>query len=440
MKMLSPLLVASLIPAVQLVAADPSTLIERAQQAAKTLPRGGIVVAEQTGTGAPSIAVAGKVKPTGVPPEKIIFEIGSISKVFTGLLLAQAISEKKVKLDTTLRELMPASQTFADEKTAGITLEQLATHSSGLPRMPELPPKADPGDPFATYDRAMLDATIASMKLDHAPPFAFSYSNLGVGLLGDLLSRLYGKPWEDLVRERIIGPLGMKDTGVTMNEEQTRRLAPPNTGDRPAKPLHLIALAGAGSLRSTTHDMLIFGAALARPDTTPLKEAIHFIEQPRLDGRTGICIGINQIQGQPAYWFQGGTSGFASWISARSADAHVVSILINNNILRPQSLLMPAAPDTALADVVGVYDTGVDSPRGHIYYTFEERDHQLWHQITGQPFRQLTRHPSKADTFELKAFNAELQFHRESGKVTGVTLLQDGREIKATKLIAPPKP
>lgn len=419
-----------------------------AKNAIKSLPRGCIVTAEQTGTEAPTIALTGQHEPAQVPPEKIIFEIGSISKVFTGILLAQTVSEKKLTLETTLHEAMGPKQKFSDENVANITLLQLATHTSGLPRMPEPPANADPGDPFALYDRHMLNGTIAKMKLDHAAPFAFSYSNLGVGLLADLIARLHGKEWEDLVIERICKPLGMNDTRITLNNEQQTRLAPPYAGDRSAKHLHLIAMAGAGALRSTAADMLLFGQALANPDATPLKDAIRMIEEPRADGKTGLCLGIKNLNGQISYWFQGGTNGFGSWISARPSNDHIVVMLINNNAMMPQDVLFgaakkapgaapappPAPEDATLADYVGVYDTDVDSPRGRIYYTFEGRGHDLWHQITGQPFRQLTKHPSTADRFEIKAFNAELQFTRENGKVTSVTLYQSGFEIKAKKL------
>jgi CubicO group peptidase (beta-lactamase class C family) len=379
----------------------------------------------------------------------MIFEIGSISKVFTGLLLAQAVIEKKLTLDMTLRKLMGPTQTFADNKVAGITLLQLATHTSGLPRVPdEVLAAADPADPYARYDRTQLNATMARVKLAHAAPFPLSYSNLGVGLLGDLLSRLYGKPWEELVQERITKPLRMKDTGVALNAEQQKRLVPPYAGAEAAKPWHFSALAGAGALRSTAADMLVFGRALARPDGSPLKEAIRLMEQPRMDGTSGLCLGIMNIEGRPGYWFQGGTGGFTSWISARTADAHVVSILINNSALLPETMLSGKAPaaapslaptpaDATPADYAGVYDTGVDSPRGHIYYTFEERGQELWHEITGQPFRLLTRHPTTPDRFELKSFKAEIQFTRENGNVVSTTLFQNGHEIPAQKVAKP---
>lgn len=427
--------------------AEDTILQKLAAKAAVKLSRGCIVTGELSADRNPGFAVVGNPEPGGVPPEKLIFEIGSISKVFTGILLAQAIQEKKLTLDSTLRDLMGKAQTFADDNVAGITMLQLATHTSGLPAIPDdLATGADLGDPYAHYDRARLDAAIAKAKLAHAAPFPVSYSNLGVGLLGDLLARIYGKSWEDLVIERITTPLGMKDTGVTLNDEQQKRMAPPNAGDAAAKRWHFQALAGAGALCSTAHDMLIFGQALATPEKSPLSDAIKLIEQPQLSGKSGLCLQIMGTPGMPTYWFQGGTGGYKSWISARPADARVICILINNNALLPETILTGKATDSPapqdakngpLADYEGVFDTGVNSPRGHIYYTFEVRDQELWFQITGQPFRQLTRHPAAADRFELKGFKAEVQFSRKDGAINGTTLLQNGHEIKAPKVIKP---
>lgn len=428
-------------------AAEVSKLAVNAEKAAKSLPRGAIVIAEQTGDDAPIISVAGKQEPMGVPPEKVIFEIGSISKVFTGILLAQAVLEKRVTLDTTLRDLMGPGRSFADPNVAAITLQQLATHTSGLPRIPDnLIDGADPQDPYAHYDRALLDACIARAKLAHAPPFPSSYSNLGVGLLGDLLSRVYGKTWEELVLERIAQPLGLSDTCVTLTPEQMKRLAPPYAGDQPTKPWHCRALAGAGALRSTPADMLKFAQALRRPESTPLRAAIEMIEQPRDGQNLGLCLQILRIKDRNSYWFAGGTGGFRSWFLANPTSARVVVILINNNALAPESILSgkvemevdPARtktpPDPSLAVFAGSYDTGAKAGDRTIFYVFEARGSDLWMQITGQQFVPLTRHPTAKDRFEFKPVRAEVQFTREQGEVVATTLYQDGLEIRATKL------
>jgi D-alanyl-D-alanine-carboxypeptidase/D-alanyl-D-alanine-endopeptidase len=427
-------------------AAAASQLATNAQKAAADLPRGCIVVAEQTSGGTPGFSVAGRQEPAGIPPERVIFEIGSISKIFTGILLAQAVIEKRVALDTTLRGLMGKERSFADANVAAITLKQLATHTSGLPRIPgNLLEGGAIADPYAHYDRARLDQYLGRAKLAHAAPFPSSYSNLGVGLLGDLLARLYGKTWEELVRERITKPLGMVDTCVALSAEQMRRLAPPYSGDRSEKPWHFLSLAGAGALHSTAADMVKFGEALRKPGSTSLQAAIEMIEQPQEGDSIGLCLQIQKLDGQTAFWFSGGTGGYRSWISANPSAEYVLVMLINNAALSPESVLtgvashdtqkISTAPsDPALAAYVGDYDTGVKAGGTNIHYVFEARGSDLWMQITGQPFIPLSRHPATKDRFEYQPVKAEIQFARKNGEIVGATLFQQGMEIRATKL------
>ena len=305
------------------------------------LPKGGIVLVEQNGDAAPTISTAGTLEPADVPPDKIIFEIGSISKVFTGMLLAKAVIDKRVTLQSTLRDLMGAGQTFADPNVANITLLQLATHTSGLPRVPDdIATDIDLLDPYPRYTRQRLDTYLSTAKLPHSPPFATAYSNLGGGLLGDLLARIYGKSWEELISEHIARPLNLTDTCVTLTDEQKRRFAPPYAGPERVKPWNFAALAGAGALRSTAADMLRFAEALAHPANSPLKDIIELTEQPQSDGRIGLLLQITKLKNRTnAYWFQGGTGGFRSWISARPSDGRLVVILINNSSIEPAAIL-----------------------------------------------------------------------------------------------------
>lgn len=334
--------------AARFLSAEPVTLAERARLASDNLPKGCIVTAEKTGEAAPVFSLAGKTEPAGTAPEKILFEIGSISKVFTGLLLAQAVQAGKVRLDSTLREVMGKKQRFASEHVAAITLEQLATHTSGLPRLPDnLLEGADPADPYAHYDRRRLDAFLSRTTLAHAPPFASAYSNFGAGLLGDVLARLSGKSWEQLVIEHIAQPLGMKDTRVTLNAEQKRRLAPPYAGAERAKPWDFNALAGCGALHSTAADLLLLAQALSRPADSPLKSMIEMAEAPRDNGSVGLCLQILEHDGSKAYWHNGGTGGYRSWLSAKPGSNRLVVMLINNSALSPEVVMTTKAADKA---------------------------------------------------------------------------------------------
>jgi CubicO group peptidase (beta-lactamase class C family) len=333
MKPLLYLLVASSLTA------EPLTLVDQARISAEKLPKGCIVTAEKNGDQAPIYSLAGQADTKEIPPEKIIFEIGSISKVFTGLLLAQAVQAGKVRLDSTLQEVMGKKQRFASEHVASITLEQLATHTSGLPRLPDnLLTAANPADPYAHYDRRLLDAFLSKATLPHAAPFTSEYSNLGVGMLGDVLARLQDKTWEQLVLEHIAQPLGMKDTRITLDTEQKRRLVSPYAGTAKTKNWNFKALAGCGALYSTATDLMILAQALSKPADSPLKSLIEQIEKPRDLGNVGLCLQILNVGGTNGYWHNGGTGGYRSWISARPDSNRLVVVLINNDALAPEKI------------------------------------------------------------------------------------------------------
>ncbi|MGJ7528015.1 serine hydrolase domain-containing protein [Variovorax sp. GB1P17] len=200
-----------------------------------------------------------------------IFEVGSISKLFTGVLLAQAVERGDLSLDDTVGRLL-AGQVTLPPDIAAITLRRLVTHSACLPGMlPDAPPLSD-GNPFARTDRAQLLTGLSTLKLDRKPPCSGPYSSLGLGLLGQLLADHYGKPWDMLVHENIAAPLGMKDTLQYLGPDAVR-LAPGYDDKSPRTPWDFGALAGAGALRSTAADLLVFARALMAGRKGPLGAA-----------------------------------------------------------------------------------------------------------------------------------------------------------------------
>ena len=136
---------------------------------------------------------AGDAVPPPVPGAPPLFEIGSISKVFTGLLLAQAVERGDLGLDDRLGDVLAGKVAFSSPAVASITLRQLVTHSSCLPRLPpDFRDAGPPESPYRRYDRPRMWAALASLQLTQAPPCEASYSNLGFGLLGEILSERYG--------------------------------------------------------------------------------------------------------------------------------------------------------------------------------------------------------------------------------------------------------
>jgi CubicO group peptidase (beta-lactamase class C family) len=195
-----------------------------------------------------------------------IFEIGSITKAFTGLALAQMVEEGRVKFDQPVRELI-AKAHVARPEGSEITLLDLATHHSGLPPLPwNLRPR-NLDNPYGEYDVAKLYTFLERRGLAREPAPPFVYSNLGFGLLGHALGARAGVDYETLVGKAIAEPLGMTDTVVELTPAQTRRFMQGfNDRRRPVRPWDTGVFAGAGALRSTAPDMLAWLEANLRPE------------------------------------------------------------------------------------------------------------------------------------------------------------------------------
>lgn len=243
-----------------------------------------------------------------------LFEIGSLSKTFTSLLLADMVLGGEVRLDQPVAELLPVK--LASRSGPPITLHHLATHSSGLPRMPPDFAPADFENPFADFTVENLYAFLSTYIPPRDPGARYEYSNVGAGLLGHVLALRAGKPYEALLKERITRPLGMYDTTIALTPAQRTRFA---TGHGwllvPAANWDLPALSGAGAIRSTPADMQTYLSALLGLDDTSLKTAIDFqlkLRTPR-----------NAVQESALAWggvgtpFQhsGATGGYRAYIT-----------------------------------------------------------------------------------------------------------------------------
>jgi CubicO group peptidase (beta-lactamase class C family) len=195
-----------------------------------------------------------------------LYEIGSITKTFTGLILARMVIEGNARLDQPVRELLPAGL-LAKQTGAEITLLDLATHHSGLPRMPDNFAPADFENPYADYHLSNLYEYIAKRGVAKRGNPSFLYSNLGVGLLGQALANHAGMSWPELVKAEITGPLGMNDTVVSVTPEQNYRFAQGFDGQHhPTHAWDIDGIAGAGALRSTSGDMLNYLEAQLHPE------------------------------------------------------------------------------------------------------------------------------------------------------------------------------
>ncbi|MEO0531847.1 MAG: serine hydrolase [Planctomycetota bacterium] len=266
-----------------------------------------------------------------VPDGETIYEIGSVSKVFTGLLLADAVIESRVSLVTPVEDLLPKGVKMKRRhESFPIRLWHLSTHTSGLPRLPGNMSPKDATNPYADYGGRQLAAFLKEFQPRKRPGEEMAYSNLGVGLLGEVLSRERKLSYDELLQQRIAEPLGMADTRIELNDDQRKRFAPPHyKGGTPGANWDLNKLAGAGAIRSTADDLLTFATANLAPRDTSLRHAIELAwmvhQKPIEDSDFAMGLGWHVARDGSTRWHNGETGGYhAALFVNRPAKAAVV--------------------------------------------------------------------------------------------------------------------
>ena len=261
------------------------------------------------------------------------YEIGSITKTFTGTLLAEMSLRGEVAFSDPVRRYLPNGVVVPREEDREITLEDLATHSSGLPRVPpNMLEGSNPSDPYAHIDEARLYEELAVTTLDFPIGSRCAYSNFGFGLLGHALARAAGRPLSELMRERITAPLAMDRTAFTPQGDD---LAQGFAGKAPGVRWTGEMFSGAGcGYESTIDDMLTFGEANADPDSTPIAAAINEAHRERIgmDELTSVGLGWVRIRlkdSSIALFHNGGTGSFRSSLVCHQATKTVVVALCN---------------------------------------------------------------------------------------------------------------
>ena len=200
-----------------------------------------------------------------LPDNHTIYEIGSTTKSFTGILLGQAILDKKIGLDDDIRRYLKGDYPNLSYRGIPIRIRDLTNHTSRITRIfPNMwqRPDYDSLDPLHDYNRQLLYEGLHQMKMDRAPGKIYSYSNMAVALLGTILEDAYGQDYFTLVTNNILTPLQMKDTRIDIQSMPASRIAWPHNEQREVVPLWDISkLPAMGALRSSTADMVKFISA-----------------------------------------------------------------------------------------------------------------------------------------------------------------------------------
>lgn len=210
--------------------------------------------------------------------ENTLFDIGSITKTFTTLLLADMVKQGIVNLTDPIDKYLPASVKVPEFNGIKITLEDLGTHTSGLPEWPSniwLNNKVGTINPH--YNASLLYQGLSNTKLTREPGSKFQYSSFGIGLLGHILSLKAGIPFDQLLKDRILNVLGMNDTKITLSQNEIKNRFPVGHmgGKEISTPTIPTIMADAGAYRSTAADLLKYVSANLGFLHTKLDDAIQ---------------------------------------------------------------------------------------------------------------------------------------------------------------------
>jgi CubicO group peptidase (beta-lactamase class C family) len=431
---------------------DDSIALRLIRERVETRRNAGIVVGIIDSTGRRRILVYGDATDDHSVPlgPNTVFEIGSVTKTFTAALLETMVERSEVSLDDSVTKYLPAEARLASRGRA-MTLVDLATQTSGLPVMPSNFRPGNVDNPYVDYGSPQLYAFLSSYAPARDPGIQYEYSNLGAGLLGHVLSRRASMTYEQLLRDRILTPLGMSDTRITLSPDMQRRLATGHNRDCDAVAnWDFDALAGAGALRSTLNDMLTFLSAnldSARPPLGTTLNATHRSRrQTTLPNTTiGLAWHVLHAHGTDIVWHNGETAGHHSFIgfdpsrhvgvvilsnSATSVDDLGFWLVDERNELRPP----PAPPaeltqdTTMLRQYAGAYELAPG-----VRLTVTRALGKLYAQVSGQ--QRFRIFPLSDSTYRWTVVDAQVTFHRDGGgAVTGATMRQAGRDMPLTRV------
>ncbi len=380
-----------------------------------------------------------------------IFEIGSITKVFTSLLLQDMADHGELQLDDPITNFLPASVTVPSRKGRQITLRTLATHTSGLPRLPDnLSPKDD-NNPYADYTVAQMYEFLSSYKLPRDVGSKSEYSNFGMALLGHVLALKAGTNYEALVVNRICAPLKMERTRITLTPElQAHYARGHNESGAPASNWDLPTLAGAGALRSSANDLLKLLSAEMGFTPSALSGAMQKTQAPQKGtgflNKVGLGWQIDTLGG--FLWHNGGTGGYRSYLGFNKDKSLGVVVLANsaNDVDDIGQYLLgdrnsvddfqaPKRRSVAKIDY-SIYDRYVGQykfPGDQAAFTITRKGNQLFAQLTGQSTFEVF--PESKTDFFYTVVDAQLTFvTNETGTATHLILHQNGIDQKTKKV------
>ena len=265
--------------------------------------------------------------------ENTLFEIGSVTKVFTTMILADMVEKGEVNLNDPIEKFLPEDVSTPSKNGRTITLFDLATHSSGLPRMPDGFPITDMDEQFQ-YDREEMYDSLSKVELSREIGSQYEYSNFGFSLLGHILSLQAGQSYEELLQERVLDKFGMDSTCVKQCDDLRDRFANPHFLGFAANELNLSEdMVGAGEIRSSGKDMLSFLSYVMGLEDSDLRSSFELTQKVnrQIDDTLSIGLAWHMLQkdDRMIIWHNGATNGFASFVGFDPESNQGVVVLTN---------------------------------------------------------------------------------------------------------------
>ena len=268
--------------------------------------------------------------------ENSVFEIGSISKTFTAILLADNVLKGKMSLKDPVQKYLPENVTAPIKNDKQILLLHIANHTSALPRMPDNFEPANPANPYVDYTEKRMYDFLNNCKLGRDIGSEYEYSNYAMALLGHILATNSNMGYEELILQKIAAPLDMRNTRVVLTENMKKNLASGHSGNQQVENWDLGILAGAGGIRSTAVDMLKYVAANMGKNRKDIYPAMEFTHKSTWEvsekTKVGLSWHISQLDnGKEVIAHSGATGGYQAYAGFIKGGNKGVVVLTNSS-------------------------------------------------------------------------------------------------------------
>lgn len=275
---------------------------------------------------------------TQAPDGDSIFEIGSITKTFTGLTLALMAGKKEISLNDNLDSVLPEEARLPDDAGQLITLKHLASQCSGFPRLPANFGAVSLRNPYKDYSVQKLYEALRELQVNKDQIGKhYQYSNFGVGLLGHILATKAGKSYDELVCERICKPCKLQSTRQIPSNSMKPHLVPGHNNGKEVPHWDFTSLAGCGAFYSSANDLLRYASIyLQCPDeqmaeATDLAKTVHF-QNKKGKVRIGLGWQLLKVNEEEIVWHDGGTGGFRTFLAFNKEKKRAIVVLSNSTM------------------------------------------------------------------------------------------------------------